>query len=246
LRAITVLRSLGPIDVRNLRRDSALSWMIFIPILSALLLRWGVPPLEQHLLESHGFDLAPYYPILLAYFFVVICPITFGVLTGFLLLDEKDDDTLTALQVTPLPLVSYVVYRVAVPVLLTIVLMFVVFPLARLSQFDPRVVAITAIAAAPMSPLFALFLASQAQNKVQGFALMKLSGIVLFAPILAYFVDSNWELAFGIVPTYWPMKVYWILEAGRPGVWPYFAVAVSYQSIVAAFFVRRLYKVLHR
>jgi fluoroquinolone transport system permease protein len=246
MKAITVLRSLGPIDLLNLRRDSALSWMIFIPILSALLLRWGVPPLAERLIEGHGFDLAPYYPVLLAYFFVVICPITFGVLIGFLLLDEKDDNTLTALQVTPLSLINYIAYRVAIPVVLTIVLMFVVFPLANLNQFDPKAIAITAIAAAPMSPFFALFLASQAQNKVQGFALMKLSGIVLIAPILAYFVNSNWEFAFGIVPTYWPMKAYWMLEADRAGVWPYVVVAVGYQSLMTAFFVRRFYRVLHQ
>jgi len=65
-----------------------------------------------------------------------MCPITFGVLIGFLLLDEKDDDTLTALQVTPLSTNGYVAYRVAVPIALTIPLMFVIFPLANLSVFN--------------------------------------------------------------------------------------------------------------
>ncbi len=246
MNARTVLRSLGPIDIRSVRRDSALSWMIFIPILSALVLRWGVPPLTARLLERNGFDLAPYYPVILAYFFVVMCPITFGVLIGFLLLDEKDDNTLTALQVTPLSLNSYLAYRVAIPVVLTIVLMFVIFPLANLGPFDPMVILVSAIAAAPMAPMFALFLAAQAQNKVQGFALMKLAGIVLFAPILAFFVQSGWELAFGVVPTYWPMKVYWLLEAGEPGVWPYVLVALFYQSVVTVVFVRRFNRVLHQ
>lgn len=40
----------------------------------------------------------------------------FGVVTGFLLLDERDDRTLTALQVTPLPLRAYIFYRVTVPI----------------------------------------------------------------------------------------------------------------------------------
>ena len=83
-----IFRSLGPIDIRNVRRDSALSWMIFLPILSALVVRWGVPALTARLIEQYQFDLAPYYPAILAYFFVVMCPITFGVLIGFMLLDE--------------------------------------------------------------------------------------------------------------------------------------------------------------
>ena len=91
MNVVNIFRSLGPIDLKSIRRDNTLQWMIFIPILSALILRWGVPPLTVRLTESYGFDLERYYPVLLAYFFVITCPIIFGVLIGFLLLDEKDD-----------------------------------------------------------------------------------------------------------------------------------------------------------
>lgn len=242
----TVLRSLGPIDLRNIRRDGMVSWMVFIPLLMAALMRWGVPPLNARLLERYDFDLTVYYPVLLAYFFIGMCPMVLGVVIGFLLLDEKDDQTLTALQVTPLPLNSYILYRVMIPIILTVGLMFVIFPLADLTPFDLRTILLSAIAAAPMAPMLALFLASVAQNKIQGFALMKLTGIVLFVPIVAYFAPSGWEPAFGIFPTYWPMKVYWLLYAGEANVWLYVFVAVVYQSLVTAFFAKRFYKVLHQ
>lgn len=115
----TIFRSLGPIDLRSIRRDSLTSWMIFLPVLLALVMRWGVPAITTRLMEQYNFDLVQYYPVLLAYFFVGMCPMVFGAVIGFLLLDEKDDRTLTALQVTPLPLNSYILYRVAVPILLT-------------------------------------------------------------------------------------------------------------------------------
>jgi fluoroquinolone transport system permease protein len=241
-----VFRSLGPIDIRSVRRDSLTSWMIFLPIMLALVLRWGVPPLTTRLMEQYNFDLVPYYPLLLAYFFVGMCPMVFGALIGFLLLDEKDDRTLTALQVTPLPLSGYILYRVTIPILLTFGLMFVLFPLANLTPFDLRTVLLSAIAAAPMAPMLALLFGSVAQNKVQGFALMKLTGFIFIAPVVAYFAPAGWELAFGIVPTYWPMKVYWLLYAGETNVWLYFVVAVVYQLLVAAFFAKRFYKILHQ
>lgn len=241
-----VLRSLGPIDVRNIRRDSLVAWMIYIPILMALLVRFGAPPLTARLLEQYNFDLTTYYPVLLSYFFIGMCPIVFGAVIGFLLLDEKDDRTLTALQVTPMPLSSYLIYRVSVPIILTIVMFFIVFPLANLTTFDARMILICGIAAAPMAPMLALFLASIAENKIQGFALMKLTGIFLLAPIFAYFVTSNWELAFGLLPTYWPMKVYWMLSAGETNVWLYVVIAVIYQSAVTALLARRFYNVLHK
>ena len=242
----TVFRSLGPIDIRNVRRDSMTSWMIFIPIIMALILRWGVPPLNAHLIEQYNFDLVEYYPVLLAYFFVGLCPMVFGVVIGFLLLDEKDDNTLTALQVTPLPLNSYLLYRITIPIILTIGLMFVIFPLANLTPFSTRTILLSAIAAAPMAPMLALALASIAQNKVQGFALMKLIGIVLFVPILAYFAPAGWELAFGFVPTYWPMKVYWLLHAGVENVWVHLFIAVAYQLFVVVLLAKRFYKILHQ
>jgi len=242
----TMLRSLGPIDVRNIRRDSMTSWMIFIPIMLALIMRWGVPPFTAWLIEQHNFNLVEYYPVILAYLFIGMSPMTFGVVIGFLLVDEKDDRTLSALQVTPLPLGSYIIYRVAIPIILTFVLMFVIFPAANLTPFDLRTILFSAIAAAPMAPMLALILASIAQNKVQGFALMKLMGIVLLAPVLAYFAAPGWELAFGIFPTYWPMKVYWLLYAGETNIWLYLLIAVVYQSLVTVLFAKRFYKVLHR
>jgi len=246
MNAIRVFKSLGPIDARNIFRDSTLQWMAFLPLLMALFLRWGVPPLTQTLLEQYGFALAPYYPAILAYFFIVLGPVTLSVLSGFLLLDEKDDNTLTALQVTPLPLNHYIAYRVVVPVLLTIGLMFVVFPVAGLGTLPAAALLLTAVAAAPMSPMFSLFLASIAKNKVQGFALMKLSGMVLLAPVFAFFVGSKWEYAFGIIPTFWPMKVYWMLEAGQEPVWPVFLTALIYQSLVTWFFVKRFNRTMHQ
>lgn len=241
-----VFKALGPIDVRSIGRDKGIYWMLFLPILSAVILRWGVPPLTDSLIEKYDFNLAPYYPVILAYFFVIMAPITFSVMVGFMLLDEKDDNTLTALQVTPLPLNSYIAYRVFVPVLLTIVMMFIIFPLAAIDSLPWQSLLVAAVAASPMSPMFALYLASMAENKVQGFALMKLSGLVLFIPIFAFFIQSGWELAFGLIPTYWPMKVYWMLTAGETGVWLYVLVSIVYQLLVTWIFVQRFNKVMHQ
>ena len=56
----------------------------------------------------------------------------------------------------------------------------------------------------------ALFLGSFAQNKVQGFALTKVTGAVLFPPILAWLLPSSWNWLYGILPTFWSMKAFWL------------------------------------
>lgn len=241
-----LIKSLGPIDLRNVGRDGLLPWMVALPVITALIIRWGVPPIANAVLDRYGFDLVPYYPVILGYFFILMTPMTFGALIGFLLLDERDDDTLTALQVTPLTLNSYLAYRIAVPMALSVLLMFVIFPLANLANLDFVPLLIAALSAAPLAPLFALYLGAFAENKVQGFALMKGIGSVGLAPVFAFFIQSPWQLAFGIVPAYWPVKVYWTLSAGDSNVWVYLVIGLVYQMILIALLLRRFNRVMHR
>lgn len=244
MRAVGVLRALGPIDVKSVRRDSLLRWMFLIPLLIGFLFRWGVPMVAAQLDTRFGFDLAPYHP-LIASALVMITPMLYGMVIGFLLLDQKDDRTLTALQVTPLTNAGYLLYRLGVPLLLSVVMTVVVLQLSGLGTVGLDGQLLAAVAGAPLAPMGALFLAAFARNKVQGFALMKASGVINWPPIIAYFVHSKWQWAFGLCPTYWPVKLYWELEAGGAAVWPVLLVGVAYCSLLSALMLRRFDRVMH-
>jgi len=243
---VRVLKALGPIDARNVRRDSMLAWMAIMPFFFVLLFRFFAPWVRDGLLAQFGFDIAPYYALIMSYGFVIGTPALFGVVIGFLLLDERDDGTLTALQVTPMPLNSYLVYRVTLPMLISLILTTLTFPLARLVTFPLPYLMAVALLAAPLAPVFALFLAVTAKNKVQGFAVMKGMGSIMVLPLVAYFVQSTWQLAFGLVPTYWPLKLYWVLDADEPGAWIYFAIGAVYQLVLLVVLMRRFNTEMHR
>lgn len=240
-----VFKALGPIDAQSVRRDSLLRWMIVFPVLIALLLRWGVPLFAAALAEQFQFDLSPYYPVVMS-FVVLITPVLFGMIVGFLLLDERDDQTLTALQVTPMPLSSYLAYRVGLPMALSVVMTILIFSIAALVEIEVPSLLLAALIAAPLAPLLALFLAALAENKVQGFALVKASGITFLPPVIAYFIESAWQLAVGILPTYWPVKVFWLLYAGDPTFWLYALAGVAYQALLLTALLRRFNNVMHR
>ncbi len=57
-------------------------------------------------------------------------------------------------------------------------------------------------------PLLALFLASVADNKVQGLALGKLAGFFFIGPFITLFVESNWHFLGGLSPAYWVTQAY--------------------------------------
>ncbi len=247
MNAIKAFQVLGPIDAKSVRRDTLLRWMIFFPILIALLVRWLVPMLTGVFAES--FNLTTYYTLIMSSFFVMLNPLMFGVVIGFLLLDERDDHTLSALQVTPIGLVNYVVYRTEIPMLLSIVMTMVSVPLAGFAQLPLGQLFLVALLAAPIAPIYALFLSVAAQNKVQGFAYVKAIQTVLMLPIAAFFIHSGWQVVFGLIPTYWAAKVFWLLSAGAHSVtevsW-YVLGGVGVQALLLALLVRRFNRVMYR
>ncbi len=243
--AIAVIRALGPVDLKSVARDSLLRWLIAVPIVFALLFRWGVPAVTDWLGERYEFDLAPYYPLLTS-FLVLMVPTMLGAAVGFLLLDQRDDRTLTALQVTPLTVEGYLVYRTAIPMAVSVPVMMASIAIADLVTIGVFPALAAAVQAAPVTPLYALFVGAFAANKVQGFALLKGAGVLTWPPIMAWFVSSPWQLAIGIDPLYWPLKLFWMLESGSTSTWPYFLGGLTYQSLLIVVLLNRFKHAISR
>lgn len=240
-----VLRALGPIDVKSIWRDPLLRWFILVPLLMGAGVRFLLPLLVQPARQLFDFDLAAYYPLWMS-MIALVAPMLVGAVIGFLLLDSRDDGTLEALRVTPLSLGGYLLYRCAVPVGLGVLATLVVIPLSGLAPLPFGGLVLVALAAAPFGPLTALYLAAFAENKVQGLALLKVFGVILLPPLAAYFVPPGWQVLFGLAPTFWPMKVYWLLSAGAGGaIWPALA-GIVYQGLLIAWLLRRFRWVLSR
>jgi hypothetical protein len=209
----TVVRTLIVADARTLWRDPLLIWMTAVPIAMAGLIRIVVGMAE----ETFTVDLAPYYPMIMGGY-LMSAPGMIGFVIGFLLLDERDTGTLRALRVTPLPMRSYLGYRVAGPLLAGTAATVIGYPLAGLSPLGIGTLVAIAAVAAIAAPLLALVLATAAPNKVAGFAMVKVLNAVNLLPVAAFLVPTPAQYAVGVVPTYWPMRALWSAAAGEPFV----------------------------
>jgi fluoroquinolone transport system permease protein len=230
--------------MHSVRRDSLLRWFIFLPLLLVIVFRIAVPIATQLLWERLGFDLRPYYSLIRSFLYLIL-PLLVGMVLGFLLLDQRDDHTLTALQVTPLSLNGYLAYRISLPLLVALVATLFLVPLTGLGEVNLPAHLAAALCAAPLAPMFALFNAAFAQNKVQGFAVMKASSVICIPPFIAYFVHSGWQWLFGLMPTYWPVKAYWLLRAGDPLGWLALILGLVYQSLLIILLLRWFNAVMH-
>jgi fluoroquinolone transport system permease protein len=57
-------------------------------------------------------------------------------------------------------------------------------------------------------------------------------------PCLPWFIDSAWNLAFGVLPPYWAAKAFWAASAHGPW-WPYLVIGVVYNLAIAWLLFRR-------
>jgi fluoroquinolone transport system permease protein len=170
---LKTLRALGAVDALSVSRDSLLRGMLVVPLGLAMAARWLFPPALASAGALLPFDLQVLYPQVMGYALLLLAPAICGGVVGFILLDQRDDGTLAALQVTPLPLTAYLAYRLAAPMLLSLVMTLIGLPLSGLVALGPLQLLLLALSAAPLAPLIALFLGAYAANKVQGFALQK-------------------------------------------------------------------------
>lgn len=238
-----MVRSFGLGDLLNVIRDPLLKWMILMPFLIALLFRFLVPALTDW--AAPMLDITPFYPMIMSVI-VVFVPAMYGVCIGFLILDERDDGMISALKVTPVSITSYLAYRALAPMAISFVSTLVAFPLAGLTGIDVTTLVIVAFISSLEAPFFAMVFAAFAENKVQGFAIQKLMGAVLMIPLLAYLIDPAWEFVFYLIPTFWPVKAFWVGAAGGANFWLYIVGGVAYHLILLAVLLRIFNRKIHR
>jgi fluoroquinolone transport system permease protein len=240
MNTLHLIRTLGPLDARGVGRDALLRWLIVMPIGIALAIRGVLPALLERAAPLLPFDPMAFYAPLMAYVLLLITPLLTGMVIGFQLLDQRDDGVLDALQITPPRLRGYLAYKLVLPVLVGIALTLITFPLAGLSAGGPGPLLLAALSIAPHGPLFALFLTGFAANKVQGFALTKISNVLFLLPIAVLFVPPVWHLLLAVAPGYWPARLLWALQNGEPGALCFFAAALAYQLLLGWALLRRL------
>lgn len=240
------LAAFGRIDIQNIRREGMLIYILFLPVFLLVTLWFLIPFLTTWALNSVGLDLRPYYFLIATFFFLLETPFAFGLIFGLLVLDERDEGTLRALQTTPFPMRSYIVYRFFGSILVSAVLIIAAIPVSRLVPMNGQTLAAlvpAGLVAALIAPLSAAFMPAFARNKVEGLALMKGAGLFLVGPVAAYFAPLPWQLLAGILPTYWPAKAFWVgLEGGN--MFPYLIVGTVYLLGVTWLLIRRFQRQL--
>lgn len=191
-------------DFKNIVRDKflislALLYPIILIVFSQILVQFIAPNLEKSI------PLAGNFSIFLM-LFVTIIPILYGFIASFLILDEKDEHLLTVLRVMPISRNSYLVYRM---LFLSIFSFFVLlfFPqfsgLLENTQFSYIHYIPIAFLFTLLTPFSAMLVSSFATNKVQAFAIFKISATIYMLPLFIFLIPDNLKYIFSPAPNFW-------------------------------------------
>lgn len=224
--------ALTGIDRRTSLRSALLVVVLAGPVVLAVALRLGYPPLAGYLRDRFGVDLTPYEPVLLASLLVLHVPLITGMVGALLVLDDVDDHTLLVLRVSPVGVRRYVAYRVVAVAAAALLLLVVAVPVSGLARGLPLP---ALVLAAAQAPLITLVTVAAARNKVEGLAWLKVLGLLPtgIAPAMWWLPDAvQWPLR--VLPHYWTVDVLW--HPGPLGL----LVGVTLTGVVAALLTGRV------
>jgi hypothetical protein len=201
-------------DAMNIARDPMLLFAAAMSLTPALAVHFARAPLDAAALAAFGVaDITPFIvPVML------LLPATLiGWVTGFLLLEDRDEGTLLALDVTPVGKSGFLLYRVGVTATLAAALTLYAWPLVIPEA--PFGLAVTlALVVGANAIVFAVALPAIARNKVEGLALTKLTNLLAVVPLLAA-IPSPWRYLGGIVPSYWVGELLGLTPVVPAGPW---------------------------
>jgi fluoroquinolone transport system permease protein len=192
-------------DLRIIRRDLTFLMSLLAPFIIAVIAKIGLPLLAALLENKFSFDLTGYYDLILS-FIITLIPFILGLLSGLLLLDEKDENILSYIAVTPISMDGYYMYKIISTVVLSAVCSLFAAIFIGISEVNLAGVIPVILEASLEAPMVALFVVKFASNKIEGLAYSKGIGFILFVPVLTYFWKNNWNFFLGIFPTYWVGK----------------------------------------
>ncbi len=204
-------------DARSIVRDSTMILAAFGP-LAILVLLFFLPFIESLVYKRFAFALGE-YRLFIVGFLSLIPSMLFGMIFGFVMLDERDEDIISFVSVTPLQKRGYLSYKLQMPMLFSAVFFLLLIYATKLIEFNLLHAPLIAVLVALESVIGALFLVAFSENKVEGLAFSKLMGIMYLALPAVFLWASKWHWITAILPPFWIAKAYLHSEQGSQLIW---------------------------
>ncbi len=174
---ITLFRN----DIKQILRDPVMAMLLVAPLLLISVFKILEVFLIPFVALKTGFDVMPYAPCIFS-FILLMNSGMLGIVTGFMMLDERDGNIAQLLEITPMGRSGYLINRLSFASILSVlycVVSFAVFGLVNLPFYSKMLLCFLS---AIYTAIIGLLIFSGADDKVKGLTYAKgLNALVLFA-----------------------------------------------------------------
>lgn len=137
----------------------------------------------------------------------MMTPVIFGAVVGFSILEDRDDHIIDSIKVTPLTFNQFMSFRLIVVFFFSFAACIYVIWFSAIGDLPWKDILLIAFLASLGAPMIGLLINNFSENKIEGFAIMKLLGTIVILAIFALFFTDARELFFAIFPAFWPVKM---------------------------------------
>lgn len=246
-------RALIKKDLQLIMRDSFLLFMTFFIVIISFVMRFGLPWFNTYLCAQKILPcalmpqpLSAFYPLLVSFFACFEGALIAGTVFGFAFLDEKDDNTIKAMLVSPVPFYQQILFRVGLPMLLSAIIVIAQVLFIGLAVISLWKLIFIALGSSLVAPIAALFYATFAQNKVQGLAYAKFVGVAGWVIIIGWFIPLPWQWLFGLFPPFLMSKAYWMAYEGNFFWWMALIFGVLLQIVLLGWLIKKFKKAVYQ
>jgi fluoroquinolone transport system permease protein len=207
-------------DVKRIVRDPIMAIMMLAPLLLITVFKLLEVFLLPFIALKTGFDPAPYEAYILS-FVVLMNAGMLGIVTGFMMLDDRDGNITELLAVTPLGRSGYLINRITFASICSVVYCIIGFAVLNLADLPFLSKLFLCLLSALYAAIIGLLIFSGADDKVKGLTFAKaVNAMVLFA--FADLFSLNWlTILSWFFPAYWVTA---IIQA--PDALPVYGIAI--------------------
>lgn len=193
----------------RLRRDRFLASMIGMMLLIGLAIRGILGLFEAALQNNYQLAISSYYPLVSGYFGLLTPALIGGCVAGFLILECKEEGPLLAIKVARRSRIWMLAATLSYAVMISLGLSIAMLTLMGLPGPSLGLSAAAIFINAISATIFALILCVWSDNKVQAFAITKITSVMALVPVVGYFSSAPLRYFAGLLPFFWTCELWW-------------------------------------
>lgn len=190
--------------IKQILRDDMLWAICFAPLLAGLFFRFAIPPIGNYLSQFFAGDyiLSEYY-LLFDLMLCLLTPYMFCFASAMVMLTEYDENIAIYTAITPVGKSGYILSRLVLPAAISVPAAMLFTAVFSLTSWTFTMLLTMSVLCGLLSIAVAMLLVSVSNNRVEGMALAKLSGLIMMGLPLPFFLTSNHQFFFSFLPSFW-------------------------------------------